>query len=431
MGEKDSSFRVAMYSHDTYGLGHLTRTLRLARAASEAVPGTDVLVLTGSAVAHRQVLPPAVDYVKLPSVVKLGPDHYGPRSWCMSPRRVRAIRASIIRETLAAFRPHLFLVDNVPVGMKGELRPALRYLRHRLPSTRICLNLRDVLDEPAAILRSWAEDGVFDILRHTYDAIHVFGSPDVYDAVTAYRLPADKTFNLGYIAPFADEYENGEPLPPAARGRARVLVTVGGGGDGEALLECVLDLQRALGGATPFQFHVVTGPLMAPDTRGAVQRKSLELDGVTVHEHVGHLPAWMAECDVVLSMAGYNTLCEVMTSACRSVVVPRVHPRREQEIRARALERRGLLTVVDPRELAPRVLMQALRDTLERGGPQVSRNRRPAMTGIDGFRQRVIDLLQPPVQTPEPARPRVEEVFDSVPMVHAPGSAPPFTAEVG
>ena len=39
-----------MYSHDSYGLGHLRRTLALAEAFVGAKTGTSVLILTGSTV---------------------------------------------------------------------------------------------------------------------------------------------------------------------------------------------------------------------------------------------------------------------------------------------------------------------------------------------------------------------------------------------
>ena len=392
---KAASFRIAMYSHDTYGLGHLTRTLRLARATVEELPGASVLILTGSPVAHRFEFPPRVDYVKLPSVVKSAPETYEPRDLRISSRAVRAIRATIIRNTLALFRPHLFLVDNAPVGMKGELLSALLNLKDADPAARICLNLRDVLDTPSEILRSWTESGAVRVLRHLYDAIHVFGSPEVYDAVAAYHLPVDKSFCLGYVPPFPDEQEpGGISLPPAEPGRSRILVTTGGGGDGQEIVRCVLELQRSLGVRSPYLFHVITGPFMNAESREMVARSSKEIEGLTLHEHVDHLPSWMAACDLVLSMGGYNTLCEVMASARRSVVVPRIHPRREQEIRAHALERRGLLKVLDPRALDARSLNGTLRLVLDEV-PCIPAACRPPLTGTARFQEMLRGYLCP------------------------------------
>ena len=79
MAGPTSSPRIAMYSHDTFGLGHITRTIRVARSIVEAIPDATVLVLTGSPIAHRLTFPSRVEYVKLPSVRKCGPEEYAPR----------------------------------------------------------------------------------------------------------------------------------------------------------------------------------------------------------------------------------------------------------------------------------------------------------------------------------------------------------------
>jgi predicted glycosyltransferase len=381
-----------MYSHDTYGLGHLTRTLRLARAVIESLPRASVLVLTGSPVAHRFDLPPRVDYVKLPSVIKQGPGAYAARSLALGPGTIRRLRSRIILETVALYRPHLFLVDNVPLGMKGEIRDTLLHLKRRDPPARLGLNLRDVLDEPGAIRAAWTRDGVFDLLEEVYDFIHVFGSPDVYDAVGAYALPPRKTHHLGYVAPYPDECGPAPPLPPASDGRARVLVTTGGGGDGGSIVSCVLRMQRDLGPRGPFEIHLVSGPFAGGGT--AAREAAGAPAGVTVHGYVDHLPARMRECDLVLSMGGYNTLSEIMCCARRSLVVPRIHPRREQEIRARALERLGIVRVLDPRALDPRSLERAMREALE--SSPIDRNGCPPLDGTGRFRRRVRDAVGGP-----------------------------------
>src|SRR5438067_3684644 len=125
MDPRTSPPRVAMYSHDTFGLGHITRTLRLARAITESVPDASVLVLTGSPIAHRLTFPRRVEYIKLPSVRKRGPEEYVSRELSIPFWRLRRMRLQIIRDTLRLFRPHILFVDNVPLGMKGEILPAL------------------------------------------------------------------------------------------------------------------------------------------------------------------------------------------------------------------------------------------------------------------------------------------------------------------
>jgi predicted glycosyltransferase len=59
---------MLMYSHDSYGLGHLRRTLALARAFVEHNPRLGVLILAGCTVSGSFRLPQGIDMVKLPSL---------------------------------------------------------------------------------------------------------------------------------------------------------------------------------------------------------------------------------------------------------------------------------------------------------------------------------------------------------------------------
>ena len=152
-----------MYSHDTYGLGHLTRSTRLAAGIVDAMPDASVLVLSGSPIAHRFRFPPGVDYIKLPSVVKAGPDAYPARELAISAGRIRRMRRRVILGAVEQFDPHLLMVDNVPLGMRGELEPTLQMLRRRSRRTRIHLNLRDILDAPETIQQSWKEAGTYTL----------------------------------------------------------------------------------------------------------------------------------------------------------------------------------------------------------------------------------------------------------------------------
>jgi predicted glycosyltransferase len=389
------NLRVAIYSHDTFGLGHLTRSTRIAQGVVAALPDASVLILSGSPVAHRFSFPAGVDYIKLPSVVKSGPEKYESRELGLSPSKIRRMRARLIRETLAQLRPHLFLVDNVPHGMKGELLPALELLRQKRMGTRIHLNLRDILDDPETVQRTWRESGVYESLDGIFDAIHVFGTANVFAAIAAYDLPREKSAYLGYIGSPPQAGLPPATLPHQSAEGHRILVTTGGGGDGEETIRCVAELQKRLGEASPFIFHIVTGPLMKPRMRRAVLEEIVRLPRVTVHEYVECLPAWMARCDLVLSMGGYNTLCEVMQVAHRSVVVPRVYPRREQEIRARALESHGLLRVLPSRDLSADRLEEALVDSLD--AEPVLTVRRPQLRGISRLGSILRRLFSSPV----------------------------------
>ena len=389
MGASQFGSRIAIYSHDTFGLGHITRTLRLGRAILESLPDVSVLVLTGSPIAHRLVFPDRMEYVKLPSVRKRGPEEYVARDLGIPFPRLRRMRMQIIRDTLRAFRPHILFVDNVPLGMKGEILPSLEELKGY--GAALHLNLRDILDEPQVVREQWRRDGVYEVLSSLYDEIHVFGDPSVHDSIAEYDLPRSKTEFYGYIAPPPSRsHERGLPTVSQTR-ESSVLVTIGGGEDGVENIRCALDVERSLDGRARMRFDLVLGPLMGSRDAEALLRQIRNERGISAREYVENLADSMPAYDVVLSMGGYNTLCEVMARARRSVVIPRTHPRREQELRARALESREVLRVIHPEERTPERLLRTLCESLERG-PVLPSSRMPRLDGLERFKRRMEEI---------------------------------------
>ncbi|MHB1800506.1 MAG: glycosyltransferase family protein [Actinomycetes bacterium] len=376
--------RLMIYAHDTYGLGHLRRSLAIAEAV--LAPGADwsgptvsrprprVLLASGSPVADRYRRPAGLTIVPLPAVVKVGPEQYASREDGLSFGLVRRARTATLLDLVRRYRPDVFLVDHAPLGMGGELVEVFDQLRHQSPQTRLVLGLRDILDEPAAVRRTWVEQGVYPVLEEVYDRILVYGSPDVFDVAEAYDLPADVTSRLSYTG-----YVTTSPVPPApddrgrhpARrppaGRPAVVATAGGGGDGYPLLAATI--QAA--GRTGAICLAITGPLMPADQRGKLAELAAGTPGARVCDFVADPSALFADADVVVTMGGYNTLCEVVRQGVPAVVVPRTEPRREQELRARLFAQRHLVRVVDPGEGLASRLGTALAEALERGpGPE-------------------------------------------------------------
>ena len=394
MTPSSDTVRILMYSHDTYGLGHVTRTLRIAGAIRNRTRRASILVLSGSPVAPYLPLPAGADLVKLPSVLKAGADRYRARNLAVDFAQIKRMRRNVIRSTAESFKPHLFLVDNVPLGMKGEIIPTLEMIRAQLPRTRIILNLRDILDDPDVIRCSWERDGVHDVLRTLYDQIYVLGDPEVFDAIEAYGFPADRTLHVGYATPSPRRVAS-SARPPAAGegGTARVLLTAGGGGDGFDLLSAALkgltELSRGGSLRTPLDVEVVTGPLMAAGDRIDVARLARRC-GARIEEFVQDLPGRMLASHLVFSMAGYNTSCDILSHAHAAIIHPRTTPRVEQLIRARAFAARGIATMLPPDRLDPQSFAEAALRVLQ-GGRGIDDGRPPLLGGLERLADHLVE----------------------------------------
>jgi predicted glycosyltransferase len=360
---------VLLYSHDTYGLGHLRRNTAIAHALLARDPSLNIVLLSGSSVADQFPTPPQVSVVRLPSVIKTGSERYRPVDRSRSMRSLRAERAAIISSTLLRLRPEVFLVDHAPLGMKGELSRALRVARERLPGMRVALGLRDILDDPAVVRRTWREQGIYEVLESSYDRVFVYGSQALFDVTAEYGFPArvgGRTRFTGYIAKDHEPelpLESARAWPSVASGTRRVLVMGGGGGDAEPLFKLFLRAWPAV--QRDFAAHalLVTGPFMDARVRSALVDDAGELDGITTVGFSSCMLSLVSTAELVVSMGGYNSLTEVVAAGKPLICCPRETPRTEQLMRAEILERLGLARVVrldsEPAELA-RAIHQSL-----------------------------------------------------------------------
>lgn len=346
--------RIALYGHDTFGLGHLRRNLTLAHQLAKDLPNAHFLGLTGSPQAHAFPLPPRFDFVKLPSVTKAGDGAYRARSLDMSLAEVAGFRSRLIGEALSSFRPDVVIVDHAPAGMAGELRVPLDRLRTAHPEVSLVLGMRDVIDDPARVRADWEREGLLDWMDRSYDRVLVYGAPGVGPSPEEYGLSPRLNGRVRFTHYVLWAQPGAEPAELRVRygveeGERLVLATIGGGGDGDRVIGALFDAWAA---ARPPDavLLAVTGPLMSYQLAADLQERARALPRVRLIEFEPDLPALVRAADVVVSMAGYNSMTEILAANVPAVVVPRVVPRLEQWIRACAMSERGLCRVVHPDE---------------------------------------------------------------------------------
>jgi predicted glycosyltransferase len=381
-------FNILMYSHDTYGLGHIRRTMAIAGHLSR--PGTNILILTGSPMAGRFTFPEGVDHVRIPGMIKKTNEDYFPLGIRIDPRQALEIRKSLILATASTFRPDLFIVDKEPLGLKREVLPALEWVRGNLPGTRTVIGLRDVMDDSETIRRDWRDKGVYEAIDALYSEVWIYGNQELYDPIAEYAIPepiARKCRFTGYIP---------RRIPGAGRvaavrrrlGRTcreqLVTVTTGGGGDGYLVLDSYLTMLESMGRrkvSPPFRSVMITGPFLLAGDRERLEQRARTL-GVKLFTFFTDMESLFAASSLVVCMGGYNTVCEVLSQRRPALVVPRETPRREQAIRAEALGRRGLLEPIPWSGLTPALLETRILAILKDSRPLVQAMETFEMSGI-------------------------------------------------
>lgn len=357
--------RFFFYSHDGMGLGHVRRHIAIATALQETAPEVKVLLATSIDEVGNLGLPPNVDTLKLPGLRKIANSEYSSRRLGIPSGEMRALRAAVLREAVKGFQPDLVLVDKHPFGAGGEMGPALEAAK--AAGARLVLGLRDILDEPSAVIAEWAKERIQERLCEAFDQVLVYGSRSIYDAVEQYGLPAALTAQTRYCGYVVGQATNawchdGCPHVELVEPRVHptVLCTVGGGEDGFPVLKAFL---RAAVGAE-WRALAVSGPLMPKHELKALRQCGAET-GVVVQPFVPCLSNAFWAVDAIVCMGGYNTLMETLSKGVPTVCVPRICPRTEQLIRASMFEKLGLLRKLSPEELSPETLARQINDALQ------------------------------------------------------------------
>jgi len=357
--------RLLFYSHNGVGIGHVQRQLALATAWRRRHPDEGVLVVTGSHAVGALSFPEGVDYVKLPSISMVDRyENWEPRDLALPMRKVTRMRSDLIRQTVRRFAPDVLVADFMPTGPHGELIPALEQLA--AGGGRAVAGFRDIVDEPSFVRGLWSRTGVYDALRRHYAAICVYGAPEVADFERDLGVDGELASRTHYVGYLGTRARRRATLAP--EGRPFVLATTGGGVDGAPLLRAFIGAARRLRPDAGGRWLIVSGPLV-PEEDHTSLRAAAAGSGVEVRRSVKRLGRMIAQADVVVTMAGYNTSCELMGGTARAVVVPRDGPSQEQRMRAKQLERWSRAEVVDPLALDADGLAEAIARALAAPAP--------------------------------------------------------------
>ena len=382
--------RILMYSHDTFGLGHLRRCRTIAHALVEDYRGLEILIISGATIAGAFDYRARVEFVKIPSVIKLRNGEYESMERHRGLEETLKMREAIIRHTAETFQPDIFIVDKEPMGMKGEVESTLTYLKTR--GTTLVLGLRDVMDAPHLLDAEWKRKNVMPKIAQYYDHIWVYGPPDFYDPLVGLETPdavRNKMNFVGFLQRNVPREETNSRRPDSDY----VLVTTGGGGDGADLVRDVLNAYKE-DRSLDHRALVVLGPYMPARKRFKLTRKASSLPFVEVIEFDNRMEELVAGAKAVVAMGGYNTYCEILSFDKPALIVPRVQPREEQLIRATRATELGLVDMLRPEESAdPMRLADALRRLLVRQPPSVTAHESIRLEGLPHISQMVGRLL--------------------------------------
>ena len=387
--------RVLIYSHDSFGLGHLRRCRAIAHELVGRYKGLSVLILSGSPVIGSFEFRARVDFVRIPGVIKLKDGSYTSLGLHINLAQTLEIREVIIRKTAEAFNPDLFIVDKEPLGLEGEVEQTLELLQQK--GTTNILGEREIIDDPKALAIEWERKGCLAAIKNLYDEIWVYGPKEFYHPLQGLEIAPEvesMTHFTGYLR--RPSVEDDQAIVNRA---PYYLVTPGGGKDGEEMVELVFDscLDCA---SLKVNVVFVLGPFMDENKRNEFRQRADAYPQFEVIDYHSKIEALIQGSEAMITMGGYNTFCEVLSFDKPTIMIPRFEPRTEQLIRARRATELGLITMLEPEDFSVPKLSQLIATLSSQ--PKPSENLLPGMLdGMNNVCDRVVKLLnaRPPEES--------------------------------
>lgn len=360
--------RVLFYVQHLLGIGHLARASRVSHALAR--DGFDVTVATGG-------LPvagfpgPGVGHVVLPAVSAESETSFTlvDSGGKVVDEAFKARRRDLLLDTLARLRPDIVIIEAFPFGrrkMRFELLPFLDAIAAMEPRPKLVSSVRDILQEVGRFER---DQETVDHLNGYFDLLMVHGDPRFATLEDTFPLAASIDTAIAYTGIVA-----AQPQPPG-RERFDIVVSAGGGATGGPLVRAALE--AAASGPAGRTWAVICGPnLPAADHEAALRDAPAN---VAVHRFRQDFGALLAGAELSVSLAGYNTVGDVMRAGCRAILIPfSSGGETEQSTRAERLARMGLASVIHQEALDGWRLARDIETSLAAPKPA------PAALDLDG-----------------------------------------------
>ena len=359
--------KIIQYCQHVLGVGHYFRSLEIARALHHH----EIVLVTGGPPVEVD-LPSHVTEYRLPGLqMDGGFTVVSPTDANRALDEVREERKRLLYSLFERSAPDIFLIELYPFGRKSfgfEILPLLEAIhRGDLSSSKVVCSLRDILVEKGN--QKTYEQRVLDILNKYFYGLLVHADEtlvslsETFESTNRIEIPVIYT---GFVTPRPKPGQGKKvrTLLGLNSDEALIVASAGGGRVGEDLLRTVVEAYARLSAERRIRLCVFTGPFMAETHFSALSERADLLPGVQLKRFTADFLSYLAAADLSISMAGYNTCMNILSTGVNSLVLPFAQ-NREQRIRAEKLAARGALSLLKGEDLEPSRLANLIAEALD------------------------------------------------------------------
>lgn len=350
--------RAMFYCQHVMGLGHLVRSAAIVQSLARRF---EVLFAVGGRISPQFKFPAGIQLLQLPPLeMDSNLEHLRVCDASLDLEQTKMRRRQALLHAFGSYQPDALVTELFPFGRRQfdfELEPLLE-LASSGRKTLIASSVRDILVAKGD--REKHERRAVKKLNRYYDLVLIHSDPkfqtldETFTRLKDVRCPVVYT---GYVT--QPDAGSESPVIFAEDRRPSIVVSdgAGQGPSGHQLLRSVLQAAALLDGVIPHRFLFFAGLNMPEEVYSELETLSKSAANTVMARYTPDLPSVLRQAGLSISMAGYNTVMDVLSTGVRALVYPVVAGmEQEQSLRAAKLAQRGVLSVLTPEGLAPEKL---------------------------------------------------------------------------
>jgi len=350
--------KILFYCQYLSGMGHLVRATEILRSL---VRNFKVCFVHGGQIVPSFEIPKAVEVVNLPAL-RIENGKLKVVNGSQSLKAVKENRKHQLIALFERFQPDCLMTEFFPFGRRPlsfELLPLLEHARSSGHPIKIVCSLRDIVMTQHYRDRVEKEERVCQLMNQYFDLLLVHSDPRLRKLEDNFSRVQDLTCEIHYTGYVAQSSAATPALTnmdmfALSEDKPIVVASVGGGKHGYELLNSIVKASAILEQSLPHRIYAFAGPFMPREKFLNLQQAAAARSNVTVQQYTSHLMNYMKKSDLSISLAGYNTIMNILRTGVRAMVLPSQSEQfEEQNIRAEKLEKMQCLEVIKPSDLEP------------------------------------------------------------------------------
>jgi predicted glycosyltransferase len=351
--------KLMFYCQHILGIGHLVRSMEIVRGLIEDF---QICFINGGKPIAGFEIPAEIEVVNLPAI-ETDPEfqNLSVVDDSHSLEEVQEIRKNQLLDIFNSFEPDILMVELFPFGRRRfsfELVPLLDLVKAQGRKTKVVCSLRDIVVTKQDQERH--EEKICKLMNQYFDLLLIHGDRQFQPLEESFSRISDlncKVHYTGYVVQSSPENPvlNDEDKAALNCENPLILASIGGGRFGHELLDALVEAAPILESIIPHQIQMFTGPFFPDEKFAQMQACTANQANINIQRYTPNLLTYMEKADLSISMGGYNTTMNILTTGVRSMMLPFLgNGDLEQTIRSQKLEKLGILNVLHPADLEPK-----------------------------------------------------------------------------